>query len=141
MVDRKKLIQLVHIGAARLFPGDEAARRAWQKDRTGHDSCRDMSLSDLENLVAELRRKGALNPPRRRYSPGNRRPLQRKLTALWIDMAKQGLIRDGSERALGRWCHRQTGKHSIDWLTDDEAARLVEALKRWRKRLEESHEA
>ena len=136
MADRKKLIQLVHIGAARLFPGDEEARRAWQKDRTGHDSCRHMNRADLENLVAELRRKGALQPPRRRYSPKNRRPLQRKLTAMWIDMAQQGLIRDRSERALGRWCHRHTGKHSIDWLTDEEAARLVEALKAWRKRLE-----
>jgi len=135
MTDRKKLIQLVHIGAARLFPGDEGARRAWQKDRTGHASCADMSLANLENLVAELRRKGALQPPRRRYSPTRRGPVQSKITAIWINMARDGLIRDGSERALGRWCHRQTGKHSIDWLTDREAKDLLEALKQWRTRL------
>jgi len=135
MADRKKLIQLVHVGAAKLFPGDDDARRAWQKARTGHDSCRDMTIADLENLVAELRRKKALAPPRRRYSPGKRKPVQSKITAIWIGMGRDGLIHDASEKALGKWCHRQTGKHSIDWLRDDEASRLLEALKKWRSRL------
>ena len=134
MADRKKLIQLVHVGAAKLFPGDEAARRAWQKDRTGHESCSQMTMADLENLVAELRRKGALQP-KRQYSPARRKPVQSKITAIWIQMGRAGLIRDASEKALGRWCHRMTGKHSIDWLTDEEAARLLESLKRWRDRL------
>ncbi|WP_241085757.1 phage protein GemA/Gp16 family protein [Candidatus Vondammii sp. HM_W22] len=64
-MNRNKLIQLVHVGAAKLF-SDEDDRRNWQKLRTGHSSCSNMSDADLENLVAELRRQKALvkRPPR-----------------------------------------------------------------------------
>jgi phage gp16-like protein len=134
MADRKKLIQLVHVGAAKLFPSDDAARRAWHKDRTGHESCAAMTIADLENLVAELRRKKAL-APKRQYSPRKRRPVPSKITAIWIRMGRDGLIRDSSEKALMKWCHRQTGKHSIDWLTGEEEIRLLESLKAWRDRL------
>jgi phage gp16-like protein len=134
MADRKKLIQLVHVGAAKLFPGDDAARRAWQRERTRHESCAAMTIADLENLVAELRRKGALQP-KRQYSPARRKPLQSKITAIWIGMGRDGLIRDASEKSLMTWCRRQTGKHSIDWLTNDEASQLLEALKKWRSRM------
>ena len=134
MADRRKLIQLVHVGANKLFPGDEAARRAWQQARTGHQSCRDMTMADLENLVAELRRKKAL-APKRQYSPRRRRPVPSKITAIWIRMGRDGLIHDASEKALGKWCHRQTGKHSIDWLSAEEEIRLLESLKKWRDRL------
>lgn len=129
---RAKLIQLVHIGAAKLFPGDDDARRAWQAERTGHASCTDMSDADLENLVAELRRKRVLASPGRNGG----RAQGAKVRALWIDLRKRGRVSDGSDRALGRWLHRMVGKYNPDWLTPTEARRAIEALKQWRDRPE-----
>lgn len=129
MTSRTKLIQLVHIGAAKLFPGDEDARRDWQQARTGQRSCASMTVADLENLVAELKRKSALRPPRRA-----KHPLARKIYALWIDLHRHGVVRDGSRQGLGRWLHRQCGKYSPEWLDTPEAIRAIEALKAWRDR-------
>ena len=135
---RKKLIQLIHIGGGKLFQ-DADERKDWQQAQTGHRSCRDMSVDDLKVLADTLRDGGYLRgdyQARRAYSPSDRKPVQAKITAMWIEMAKDGLIRDGSEKALGLWCHRMTGRYSIDWLGDRQASQLLEALKKWEARLE-----
>lgn len=126
MNNRKKLIQLVHIGAAKLFPDDDA-RRAWQQARTGHASCKDMTDVQLENLVKELKRKRVITKGR---TPGGAAPAD-KILALWIELKQAGKISDGSERALGRWLYRQHGKYSPGWLTTKEAMRAIESLKQW----------
>lgn len=136
-MSRATLIKLVHAGARHLF-GDEDARKDWQEDRTGHRSCSDMSNADLENLVAELRRKKALRPTNRPVK-GGKTPAD-KIRALWIDMAKQKLIRDGSDRAMGRYINRLTGRYKPEWLPTPEAMRVIESLKQWRDRLIQQQE-
>ena len=88
-MNRTTLIKLVHAGARKLFK-EEDDRRLWQQNRTGHSSCSGMSDADLENLVAELRRKGALAPrrsPRRAGRvPFNRSPYMEKIEAQLADM-------------------------------------------------------
>ncbi len=88
-MNRATLIKLVHAGARKLFNEDDL-RRDWQRDRTGHDSCSDMSNADLENLVAELRRKGAMaprRPPKRAGRvPYNRSTYMEKIGAQLADM-------------------------------------------------------
>jgi len=81
---------------------------------------------------------------RGRYSSKSQgRPID-VLRALWIQMAQAGQIRDGSEAALLAWVKRATsrlnggvGVDSLEWLARDEAmtARVINALKGWRKRL------
>lgn len=105
MTARATLIKLVHAGARKLFSDDDE-RRAWQRVRTcrsgckapcqnqahctGYASCSDMTDADMENLVAEWRRKKALDPPRapRRAGrvPFNRSPYMSKIEALLADM-------------------------------------------------------
>ncbi|MEJ1417002.1 MAG: phage protein GemA/Gp16 family protein [Candidatus Sedimenticola sp. (ex Thyasira tokunagai)] len=86
---RSTLIKLVHAGARNLFK-EEDDRRLWQENRTGHSSCSNMSDADLENLVVELRHKGALEPrrtPRRAGRvPFNRSPYMTKIEAQLADM-------------------------------------------------------
>lgn len=88
MKNRATLIKLLHAGARSAF-ADEDARRAWQRERTGKDSCKDMSDKQLEALVGELRRKGALHdgPPRRAGRvPFNRSPYMAKIEAMLAEM-------------------------------------------------------
>lgn len=91
MITRPKLIQLVHVGAHKLFGKNEEARRAWQQAKTGHDSCSRMHINQLEDLVADLRRQGALDkrPPRR----AGRKPFNRSLYMDKIEaqLAEMGL--------------------------------------------------
>lgn len=131
MSRRASLIKMVHIGARNLFD-DEEARRDWQQARTGHASCSDMTDAQLDNLVAELRRKQALKPRK----PPAADPQARKIYALWTAMHRDGLIESASSQALGRFCHRITGRYRPEWLTPEQANQVIESLKQWRKRVE-----
>lgn len=86
MANRQKLIQLVHVGASRLFK-DEEARRTWQEDHTGERSCSKMTDKELQHLVNLLRDAKAIKPPKRAgRKPFNRSPYMAKIEALLSDM-------------------------------------------------------
>ncbi len=86
MANRQKLIQLIHIGASKLFSDDEA-RRAWQQQHTGKTSCKEMTQRELEYLVKLLRDAKAITPPRRAGRvPVNPSPYMEKIEALLADM-------------------------------------------------------
>lgn len=83
-MNRTKLIQLIHIGAAKLFDGDDDARRQWQGG-----SCTTLSNERMQQLVDELFKKGALQkrPPKRAGRvPFNRSPYMDKIEAQLADM-------------------------------------------------------
>jgi hypothetical protein len=84
MTRRAKLIQWVHIGAAKLFGDDKDARYAWQGG-----SCKDLDNKRLQELVDELKAKGALEqrPPKRAGRvPFNRSPYMDKIEAQLTEM-------------------------------------------------------
>jgi hypothetical protein len=89
MTNRQKLIQLVHIGAGKLFPKDDDARRAWQEQHTGKTSCSKMSNEELEVLVKLLKEAKAITvkPPKRAgRKPFNPSPYMKKIEAMLSDM-------------------------------------------------------
>jgi len=89
MANRQKLIQLVHIGAGKLFSKDDDARRAWQQQHTGKASCSKMSNEELEKLVKLLKAAKAITvkPPKRAGRvPFNRSPYMAKIEAMLSDM-------------------------------------------------------
>ncbi|MES9873127.1 MAG: regulatory protein GemA [Candidatus Sedimenticola sp. 6PFRAG7] len=131
-MSRGKLIQLVHIGASKLFK-DEDDRRGWQEQRTGHRSCSDMSDADLENLVAELRRKGALDgnkaPRRAGRVPFNRSPYMDKIEA---QLASMGLSWQYAESIAwritggkGEKPNSQPGVKRLEWVRNAEHLRAI----------------
>ena len=86
MANRKQLIQLIHIGAAKLFK-DEEQRREWQEQHTGKRSCSKMTDAELNHLVKLLRDAKAIQPPKRAGRvPFNRSPYMSKIEALLTDM-------------------------------------------------------
>jgi phage gp16-like protein len=141
---RNRLIQLIHV-AKRELKLDEIAYRALLEGATGKASCSAMTDKELEQVLAACERAGFKRlKPKRKYSPrsGNGRSNEAdKIRALWIQMGKDGFVRDHSETALNRWCQRTTvvinhgvGVGNVSWLTPDLAWRVLEALKNWHKR-------
>jgi len=141
-------IAMIHIAKKDLALDDDTYR-AMLKQITGLDSCAKMKPWQLQNVIKELKAKGwkprGNQQARRKVSPksSHKKPGEKsmadKIRAFWIAMKKDGLIEDGSEKALHQFCHRMTGKYSPDWLTAFEATRVIEALKKWRTRLEDQH--
>jgi len=147
---RNMLQGLIHKGAKILF-GDDDLRRDWQKDRTGYSSCKDMTIEQLDSLVEELRRKGALTPaPRKTYGPksrnvaDNQKTVASKIRAVWINMHQEGIVNDPAESALGKYVKRMSAPHNdglgvdnLEWLWSDPKLeqRVLESLKQWRKRV------
>lgn len=89
MSNRQKLIQLIHIGAGRLFK-DEDSRRDWQEQHTGKRSCSKMTDKELKYLVKLLRDAKAIEPPKRAGRvPSNidRVGYMRKIEAMLADMS------------------------------------------------------
>ena len=147
MSNRKSLMAQVHIARKALALDDDLYRASLQK-ATGKTSCADMGVMDLCRAVQwfkdhgwEQKNYGRKYSPK---SPAGQKSQRDKVRALWIGMAKQGLIRDGSERGLGSWVRRMTAKHNggIGWQTlefvpDRWLGPLIEDLKRWKQRLED----
>jgi phage gp16-like protein len=105
---------------------DESTYRAVLVRVTGKRSLRDCDLSELEKVVAEMRRLG-WRPTGSR--PIARQPHVRKVYAMWTSMAL--LLEDASHSALCAFCKRQTGVEMPEWLDGHQANKVIEGLKAW----------
>ncbi|WP_323094327.1 gp16 family protein [Aeromonas hydrophila] len=145
--DAKRLLTLVHVGRRELGLEDEDYRTLLESV-TGARSAKGLSVAQLDAVVTAMKGLGFKvkgNTTGRRSPPSTahvQAPEVRKLRAIWITMKQDGLLRDGSEDALGSYIKRMTananggaGIHRADWLTSVQAERVLEALKKWHIRL------
>ncbi len=58
----------------------------------------------------------------------------RMIRGLWIELAKAGRLRDGSEAALRKWVENETGRSDLTFCSTTEKAKLIQALKSWTAR-------
>lgn len=151
---KRRAITRIHVGKSQLGMDDDEYR-FMLREITGKTSSKDMDLGELKAIEDHLAKLG-FKPVRKTMANKRTSPVSRdkaaskktmvdKLRALWIDMAREGLIRDGSENALERWVQRMSarlnqgrGIQKVDWLhqSPDICWRLIENLKQWRKRQE-----
>ncbi|OPX57054.1 Mu-like prophage protein gp16 [Oceanospirillum multiglobuliferum] len=153
---KHRLIAQIHIAKKQLGLDDETYRAAL-KSAVGKDSCKGLSLSELYAVIHHFEthgfkasrnfkasNKAGATSRRGEYSPRSRNQMIDKLRAIWIEMHKAGHLKEGSERALISWVKHQTsrmnggvGVDSLEWLQKDQqmAARVLESLKLWQKRL------
>jgi phage gp16-like protein len=122
MSNRKKNIQLIHIGAGKLFK-DEESRRDWQEQHTGKRSCSKMTDRELEQLVRVLRDAKAItkrSPKRAGRKPVNPSPYMKKIEALLADMGLSWQYAESiafritggnGEKTLGR-----PGMQRLEWV-------------------------
>lgn len=135
-MNRTKLIQLVHIGAAKKFSDDDE-RKCWQQKCTGHRSCSAMTTNQLNSLVSELQTEGFLTAARQ--SGQSRKPTAtaRLIYHLWNCLTKSGITnKDG----LSQWLQNYTksdngvGYTKPEFLPFSVSNKVIEQLKKWAAR-------
>ncbi|WP_025123944.1 MULTISPECIES: gp16 family protein [unclassified Serratia (in: enterobacteria)] len=131
-MNRAKTIQLIHIARNKLEVSDDAYRVMLQ-NLTGKDSCSKMDDKQLANVLAHLRGRGFKISGKFREVPMADFPMGRKIWVLWQDLAKAGLVRDKSQKALDAWLLGETGVARLIWLKQepDQAHQAIEKLKQW----------
>jgi phage gp16-like protein len=58
-------------------------------------------------------------------------PTQRKIWALWMQLADAGLVGSRTMTALVAYCRRQTGVERLEWLNGKQQDLVIESMKRW----------
>lgn len=130
---RQKLIRLIHVAKRDLAMADDDYRGVLQSV-AGKASSADLSASELERVLAHLKRCGF----KVRTNKGGRAQADdsqsRMIRGLWIELADLGVVHNRSEEALAAFVKRMTGVDALSWLTAAQASRMIEHLKQWRDR-------
>ncbi len=133
-------IKVIHTLKGKLQLTDEDYR-ALLRQLTGHTSSKDCSPAQqrqvrdhLQKLaermgVASARRRAGFDASYKAASPR-----ERKVWAIWLDMARRGLVHHKSAQALDGFVSRQTGVASLRWCNAAQLDAVIEALKLWQKR-------
>ncbi|MBP2301289.1 regulatory protein GemA [Azospirillum picis] len=101
------------------------------------DSAADLTARERSTLIEQLKGLGAGKKLRGRPLRPALTPQQRKVRAMWLDLADKGVIGDRSEAALAAWLKSRIGVDALQWLQPADAGRAIEQLKRWTDRVEE----
>lgn len=128
---RQRDLATIHIAAKQLGM-DRETYEAMLKTASGRNVSSSSALSDaaLKKVIKHLKASG-WQPKKSRPQ---RDPQARKILAMWIDMAKAGIVRDSSDKALNAFVKRTTGKQRLEWLNTQEANQVIEALKAMQER-------
>lgn len=127
---RAMMVRKIHVARKQLGLED-ADYRALLQRVTKHTSSSQCSIGQLHDVLAEMKRLGF-----RGKSPSGK-PHVRKVYALWGDMGP--LLRSGgTKEALRAYVQRMTGVSAPEFLDEPSARTVIEALKAWRKRLEDA---
>lgn len=135
-MSKQKLIQLIHIASSELKL-DKDTYSQMLLTLTGKTSTRDMDVPQLTKVFNSLKGKGFKVRPAKKARTQRSlddSPQSKKIRALWLEMADQGIVRDSSEQALARWIKRETGVDSLQWLEPEQASSAIEKLKQWQHR-------
>lgn len=101
---KPKLIQLIHIAKHKLGIDEDTYRMILQNE-TGKNSCKAMTINELMRVYDHFEQAGFKRTAKRQHSPASQKAkvkhnIALKIRAVWIEMHKQGVIREGSEDAL-----------------------------------------
>jgi phage gp16-like protein len=142
---------MVHIAKGQLHMADESYRALLAFHGKGKVSSSQLTIEQLQNVFDAMVKLGfnvvqkPMKTTKKRLSPTSAsgpKDQRSSIRAIWIEMSKNGFIRDGSETALNSWVSRMTadanggvGIAEVQWLQDDMASKVLEALKKWYRRL------
>ncbi len=130
----KDLIRLIHVAKRELGLDEDTYRAALGTAVPGKTSAADMTLVELEKALEHLKKKGFQVRPK----AGSRKladdAQSKKIRALWLEMHGQGIVKHGDESALAAYVKRITRVEALQWLSTEQASRVIEALKSWQSR-------
>ena len=146
MTYRDPMLAKVHIAKKEIGLDDETYR-AILKRITGKDSSKGLGGLQLIAGLDEFKRLG-WQPKPAKAKPGSQRPRPesdkphvRKVFAIWTDMCKAGIPVIANRAGLIAFVQRMTkteqrpgGLSDPEWLSPEDANKVVEGLKAWRKR-------
>lgn len=129
---RQRLIRLIHV-AKRDLGQDDDTYRAMLVGCVKKDSAATMNAPELERVLERMKRLG--------FRVKRSRPLaqdgqSKKIRALWMALHEAGAVRNSSEGALASYVLRQTGVAALQWLTPEQASKIIESLKQWLTRVQ-----
>jgi len=133
MLDRRaRLIRLIHVAKGQLKLDDETYRALLEREG-GQRSTTRMGVAQLETVLARMRTAGfKVKTPKKAGSKRISWDMQsRKIRALWMDLHARGIVRSADEASLQAFVKRMTRKDSLEWLSDADAAVVIEQLKKW----------
>lgn len=145
---KEKAIQLIHIAKQQLCM-DELSYRMLLNEVTGKNSTKQMTIIQLIKVLEAMENKGFKKTTKRHHSPTTENAkvnslIAHKIRAIWIEMAKKGMVRDGSENALNAWVRAVvnpilTNQNkplalNVGALNDQMASLVLERLKKWQAR-------
>lgn len=107
-------------------------------DRYDIESAKKLTRSQLKDLFNHLRSLGwqAKRGKKSTASPVYKKKQMRKIVALWITLADEGVVKNRSDQALQHYVKRMTKKkkENLRFCDSDECHLIIEALKAWAKR-------
>ena len=145
---KEKAIQLIHIAKQQLCM-DELSYRMLLNELTGKNSTKQMTIMQLIKVLEAMENKGFKKTEKRHHSPTTENAkvnslIAHKIRAIWIEMSKQGLVRDSSENALNVWvrgvvnpiltAQNKPLALNVGALNDQMAGLVLERLKKWQAR-------
>lgn len=138
--NRIRLIKLIHVARRELQMDDDTYRLmlAGMKGLGGASSTADLSVPNLYRVLEQLKQKGfKVRPNKSTKRPPAADPQSRKIRSLWLTLRDAGALRDPSEEALLKFVHGITEVDALQWLTNEQASLVIEALKKWVTRIEQ----
>jgi hypothetical protein len=124
--NKKKLIQLIHIGKGKKGLADDTYR-AFLEGVTGKQSCADMSERQLAAVLRAMRKNGFAFLPRRVQPEEQGRATTAQLE--YIKGMWQKCARNKSDAALLAFVNRIAGVKALRFLTVDTAKDVILALR------------
>lgn len=142
--NRQRLIRLIHVAKRDLSLDDDTYRSILQRFG-GKESSSDLTVPELEQVLEHLKRSGfkvrskgkPAKPKAVKAKPS--RPLaqdaeSKKIRALWLFLHELGAVKNPSEEALAAYVKRIAGVDALQWISGEQAERLIETMKMWAMR-------
>jgi len=141
-MSRSPQLAKVHIAKKELGLDDETYRAILLRI-TGKTSSAGLGDQHLNAVLVEFKRLGwvAKKAVAKGHRPESGKPHVRKIFAIWMDMCAKGIPTIANRAGLLAFVQRMTktedrpqGISDPEWLSPEEASKVIEALKSWRDR-------
>ena len=130
---RNTLIQKIHI-AKRDLGMDDMSYRGFLKRETGKKSCTHMSEAELRKLLEAFAKQGWTPNVKGKFRPASPKPYVRKVYALWGQLKRDGIWREKERASLVNFVRDLVGCDDPDWLSEEQASRVIYALEAMQRR-------
>jgi phage gp16-like protein len=130
---RNAQIAAIHVRKKQLRLSDELYRSIIARLSGGKTSSAQLDASQRARLLDELERLGAPNTRPPAPAPGE--PQIAKIKRLWLELDRVHALQDSSDQALRAFVKRVAHRDALEWLTPDDANKVIEGLKAWLARV------